>query len=427
MSSFGIPTSGFEPAESSEKLEEERLWGSEPSDYYPVKLGDIYNNRYKVRGKLGYGGSSTIWLASDIKENRFVVLKVFALSRRGAKREPNFFSTLDEVEKTYKIEGPGGVYIRRPLDQFSITWNDPGKPPQIGTRKWTHPVLVFKPLGPSIGTLFRQRLITDQRGMTPEDVKLIIRHTLSVLDYLHTANFIHGEVHEDNLLLPFSYTGIPGFVLDEGDNPTRSKVIDKIRTVYESHSTQIASDVLPPTLCGFSNALSVSKNAKIPAVQFTGEEHSWSPQVILGIPWGKKNDIWQLGCMTWYLFEGHRLFHEGTVIGWKPSELCSRQLALMIAVLGKPSIEYLKKGQRTKDYFDSDWKWTGYRESDDGMPASATNSHKIPKTSLKAQARRLSKGTKRKEVYLDFIQKCLQWEEKDRWSAKQLLGHPWLE
>ncbi len=33
--------------------------------YHPVRLGDIYNDRYQVLRKLGFGLYSTVWLARD--------------------------------------------------------------------------------------------------------------------------------------------------------------------------------------------------------------------------------------------------------------------------------------------------------------------------------------------------------------------------
>ena len=33
--------------------------------YYPVQIGHIFNNRYRVIAKLGYGAYSTVWLAWD--------------------------------------------------------------------------------------------------------------------------------------------------------------------------------------------------------------------------------------------------------------------------------------------------------------------------------------------------------------------------
>lgn len=45
---------------------QEALSRYRPGGYHPVTLGDTFDNcRYKVYHKLGYGGFSTAWLASD--------------------------------------------------------------------------------------------------------------------------------------------------------------------------------------------------------------------------------------------------------------------------------------------------------------------------------------------------------------------------
>lgn len=48
-------------------VEEQTLPGYRPEDYYPVQLGEIFSGRYVVISKLGYGVSSTVWLARDTK------------------------------------------------------------------------------------------------------------------------------------------------------------------------------------------------------------------------------------------------------------------------------------------------------------------------------------------------------------------------
>lgn len=40
--------------------------------YHPVNIGDIYNDRYRVEAKLGWGHFSTVWLATDLKSVRSV-------------------------------------------------------------------------------------------------------------------------------------------------------------------------------------------------------------------------------------------------------------------------------------------------------------------------------------------------------------------
>lgn len=43
-----------------------RLSGYNADTYYPVQIGEVLNSRYQVVGKLGYGVTSTVWLARDL-------------------------------------------------------------------------------------------------------------------------------------------------------------------------------------------------------------------------------------------------------------------------------------------------------------------------------------------------------------------------
>ncbi|KAG6204246.1 hypothetical protein E4U35_003553 [Claviceps purpurea] len=45
--------------------------------YHPVSLGDTFDSgRYSILRKLGYGRYSTVWLARDLKCQRYVALKL---------------------------------------------------------------------------------------------------------------------------------------------------------------------------------------------------------------------------------------------------------------------------------------------------------------------------------------------------------------
>jgi hypothetical protein len=46
-------------------IEEEEGPYYHPKRFYPVKLGHVFNDRYQVAAKLGFGTSSTTWLARD--------------------------------------------------------------------------------------------------------------------------------------------------------------------------------------------------------------------------------------------------------------------------------------------------------------------------------------------------------------------------
>lgn len=53
-------------------VEEERTPNYDPARFYPARLGDLLHDRYQLATKLGYGSSSTIWLARDF--GQFVLL-----------------------------------------------------------------------------------------------------------------------------------------------------------------------------------------------------------------------------------------------------------------------------------------------------------------------------------------------------------------
>lgn len=48
------------------KYEEEQLKWYTPGKFYPVRIGEVFDRRYQVVGKLGYGAYSTVWLCRDL-------------------------------------------------------------------------------------------------------------------------------------------------------------------------------------------------------------------------------------------------------------------------------------------------------------------------------------------------------------------------
>jgi hypothetical protein len=61
-----FPTSGFVTIDPKVKVEEEELPTYVPEHYYPVAIGEVFNSRYQVVSKLGFGISSTVWLCRDL-------------------------------------------------------------------------------------------------------------------------------------------------------------------------------------------------------------------------------------------------------------------------------------------------------------------------------------------------------------------------
>lgn len=62
-----FPNSAFKVISDVEKLEEESLDWYKSSLFYPVRIGEVFQSRYQVLGKLGYGLRSTAWLCRGLR------------------------------------------------------------------------------------------------------------------------------------------------------------------------------------------------------------------------------------------------------------------------------------------------------------------------------------------------------------------------
>jgi hypothetical protein len=59
-------------------IEEERIPSYDPKRFLPVNPGDLLNNRYKIVVKVGWGTTSTVWLAHDTQQYVLVWLDSYS-------------------------------------------------------------------------------------------------------------------------------------------------------------------------------------------------------------------------------------------------------------------------------------------------------------------------------------------------------------
>lgn len=62
-----FPRTGYELVTGPEAFEEEQLSEFGAGLYFPVNIGDVYASKYQVVGKLGFGSTSTVWLARRLE------------------------------------------------------------------------------------------------------------------------------------------------------------------------------------------------------------------------------------------------------------------------------------------------------------------------------------------------------------------------
>ncbi|KFY28201.1 hypothetical protein V491_00576 [Pseudogymnoascus sp. VKM F-3775] len=104
---------------SANPFEEEREMGFEK--FYPMILGEVINEKYKVVAKLGFGSASTIWCCRNLATNTYAALKIYAHDLVAEDEIDNESAIYKHLNTMGNPNHPGKAYIRTIQDSFSIT------------------------------------------------------------------------------------------------------------------------------------------------------------------------------------------------------------------------------------------------------------------------------------------------------------------
>ncbi|KAF4458105.1 CMGC/SRPK protein kinase [Fusarium austroafricanum] len=376
-----IGLAGFHLIDEDIKVEEEEIPGYDASRFYPVRLGEVFQERYQAVAKLGFGSSSTIWLARDLRERQYVALKIYVHTSRNHRELPAYEAMIPILAQT---KHDGSNNIRLLLDSFEMSGPD-GR----------HKVLVLEASQMSLRDV--KHLFQDDGGFDEDFVKGAIRELLKALDFIHSeAQLVHTDIHPSNLLLGLvDDARLESLVQAEFKSPVARKKITEGQTIYLSRLLRPKAG--PILLSDFGEARTGSGHhaGDIMPILYR------APEIIMCLTWNYTVDIWSVGLTAWDLIGPNRLF---------TTKNDAAHLAELIATLGPPPPEFLQRNpKRAAGFWDERGKWLG--------------SAPIPKgRSLEELETRLEDSTS----FIAFLRRVLTWVPEDRPTARELLQDPWL-
>ncbi|KAI0182252.1 kinase-like protein [Xylaria flabelliformis] len=382
-----FPSTGFEMIDPATKFEEETLPFYRKEDYYPMQIGQVIHGHYQVVSKLGFGTTSTVWLARDLRDQKFWAVKVHINTLKHNQEleiyhhlantpcDPEFVKAKQHVrqlKESFKLTGPHG----------------------------DHDVFVMTPLALSLSHFLGAR-----RGQPfhSDFVKQALSQILYGLVYLHDMNVVHTDLHLDNLLIALREDSIMAEMEEvELSRPSPRKQTDD-RTIHTSRM-MMGGGGGPLTICDLGHAR-------------IGEKHHGyamptqyrAPEVILGMEWDNYIDIWSVGLIAWDLLEKEPLFR--IYDNESPEQNDAHHLAAMTALLGPPPPEFLARSEKTAKFWSEDGQWKG------PVPLPPENSFESLASALTGEE---------KEMFVSLMDCFLYWLPEERGDAMQMFFHPFI-
>ncbi|KAI8613224.1 kinase-like domain-containing protein [Chytriomyces sp. MP71] len=363
------------PKESLTKEDVENVYNNgyddSRGDYY-FTHHDHIGYRYECISILGKGSFGQVAKCFDHKTKSIVALKIIRNKKRFEKQGVVEVKVLDRLRKE---DSDNNHHLVHMLDSFYFRG---------------HLCITFELLGTNLYEWVRSGGF---RGIHMGVLKVMSVQILQCLQLLYRIKTVHCDLKPENILLmdpnlvqpqkcdlvPSSATGLPRSFIDPEFNQHsplyKVKVIDFGSSCYEHEKIYT----------------------------YVQSRFYRSPEVILGISYTVAIDMWSFGCILAEMFTGYPLF---------PGENEQEQLACIMEVKGVPPEYIIDRGSRRKLFFDN------------GQPRSFTNSKGRKRRPATKSLSHILRTTD--VLFLDFIERCLEWDPERRMKPDEAMRHEWL-
>ncbi|KAK2657644.1 hypothetical protein Ddye_010696 [Dipteronia dyeriana] len=407
---------------SGSEDEDEGIDSYRKGGYHAVRTGDQFaGGRYIAQGKLGWGQFSTVWLAYDTQNSKYVALKIQKSAAEFAQAALHEIELLSAIAKG---DTSDDKFVVRLIDHFKHAGPN-----------GQHLCMVLEFLGDSLLRLIK---FNRYKRMELNKVREICKCILTGLDYLHReVGILHTDLKPENILListidpskdPIRSGQTPILERPEGSQNGGStmNIIEKklkrrakraVAKISERRASMGGVELTKAArtldgidmrckLVDFGNACWADK----PFAEEIQTRQYRAPEVILQSGYSSCVDMWSFACTAFELATGDMLFAPKPGQGFSEDE---DHLALMMELLGKMPRKIAIGGAQSKDYFD--------RHGD---------LKRIRRLKYWSLDRLLVDKYKFSEVdareFAEFLCPLFDFVPEKRPTAQQSLQHPWL-
>merc|ERR1711972_242580 len=328
--------------------------GFEESKEFPIRMNTVVAARYQIMEYLGSAAFSRAVQCMDLETNKMVCMKII-------KNDKDFLDqSMDEIKLLKYINENGDVDKHNVLRLEDYFYHK------------EHLIIVTELLRDNLYEFSKfNRECGDEPYFTLGRLQKIAQQVLLALDYVHSLRLIHCDLKPENILIR-SYSRCEVKVIDFGSS---CFVDDHLSSYVQSRSYR-------------------------------------APEVMLGLPYDQKIDLWSLGCIIAELWTGYVLFQNDSI---------QSLLARIVGIIGPFPAHMMTRGRYVPQYFTQDGQL--YQEIEGpSCPERGRRLHILmpKKTSLRQRMRCDC------EPFLDFLACLLRLDPVERLDADQALQHPFI-
>jgi serine/threonine protein kinase len=369
--------------------------GFEPTKDISLEPGNIVAGQYLVEGELGSAAFSTAYRCVDLNssddpdEQDEVCLKVI-------KNTKDFFDqSLDEIKILELLRQTGMCHEKCIVEMRTFFYHR------------EHLIIVTELLRQNLYEFGKFIVDNDEEPyFTITRLAYITRQVLIALEFVHRLGLVHSDVKPENILLG-SYSRARVKLIDFGSS---CYLTDRQSSYIQSRSYR-------------------------------------APEVVLGLPYDGRIDIWSLGCVVAEMFTGEVTFQNDSIVSMlsRIEAICGTFPRHMIAqgrqsgrFFAKSGLLFEKVSTRDKDDSERNGDESGDEEGshskgqyvDIFQPKTTTMSARLGFAADLLErhdsSTELSKEESKQALFVDFVRKLLTIDPDVRPTARQALQHPWM-